>query len=100
MIHNMKIFCIATLLFVTSCNSNDTKEQDEKKQVDEDTLQSAKSVKKFADIAFASQKDTICNMPISAGIEDTLILKGKIYGFCSPECKADFIVILKNQHKR
>lgn len=100
MIDNIKIFCIATLLFATSCNSNDTKEQEEKEQVDDNNLQSAKPVNKFADIVFASQKDTICDMPISAGVEDTLILKGKVYGFCSPECKADFIVILKNQHKR
>jgi YHS domain-containing protein len=30
-------------------------------------------------------------MPLSAGVADTAHYKGKIYGFCSAECKADFL---------
>lgn len=39
---------------------------------------------------FAVKKDLVCGMPVHAGITDTLTYKGKLYGFCSPECKAEF----------
>jgi YHS domain-containing protein len=37
------------------------------------------------------KKDPACGMPLTAGLEDTLQYKGKLYGFCSRECKAAFI---------
>lgn len=37
-----------------------------------------------------SDKDTICGMNLKDGIADTLHYEGKIYGFCSPGCKATF----------
>jgi len=46
---------------------------------------------KFAGLAFDSKKDLSCGMPISAGLNDTAHYKGKLYGFCSAECKADFL---------
>ena len=40
----------------------------------------------------ASNKDLNCDMPLSDdGIADTANYQGKIYGFCSAECKADFL---------
>ncbi|MGG9964776.1 YHS domain-containing protein [Ferruginibacter sp. SUN106] len=42
-------------------------------------------------LAFASPKDLSCGMPISAGVSDTATYKGKLYGFCSAECKEDFL---------
>jgi YHS domain-containing protein len=42
-------------------------------------------------LAFDSKKDLSCGMPISAGVSDTAQYKGKLYGFCSAECKADFL---------
>lgn len=45
----------------------------------------------FKDVTFAAKKDLVCGMPISAGIIDTAHYKGNIYGFCAPECKADFV---------
>ena len=47
--------------------------------------------KDFSKVMFASKKDLSCGMPLTAGLEDSVYYKGKIYGFCSPECKADFI---------
>lgn len=48
----------------------------------------------FSQITFASKKDTTCGMPLTAGIEDTLHLDGKVYGFCSRECKDGFVKTL------
>lgn len=45
----------------------------------------------FSNVQFASKRDTICRMPLSAGISDTAIVGGKTYGFCSKECKAAFL---------
>jgi len=35
-------------------------------------------------------RDPSCGMPVAAGLEDTLHYKGKIYGFCSDECRDEF----------
>ena len=37
------------------------------------------------------KKDPVCDMSIIRGFEDTTVYKGKITGFCSKECKDDFI---------
>ncbi len=37
------------------------------------------------------QKDIVCGMPLEYGIEDTVVYQGKILGFCSLECKKDFL---------
>lgn len=42
-------------------------------------------------LAFDSKKDLVCGMPVTAGIEDTLHYKGKLYGFCAKQCKEAFI---------
>ena len=40
---------------------------------------------------FDYQKDPACGMPLRAGLEDTTHYKGKLYGFCSKECKDAFL---------
>lgn len=35
-------------------------------------------------------KDLVCGMPVKAGVEDTMMYKGKVYGFCAKECKEEF----------
>jgi YHS domain-containing protein len=37
-----------------------------------------------------NKKDPSCGMPVTAGISDTMHYNGKVIGFCSAECKADF----------
>ena len=40
----------------------------------------------------ASNKDPNCEMTVEEGsIADTATYQGKIYGFCSSECKEDFL---------
>ena len=38
-----------------------------------------------------NKKDPSCGMPVSAGIGDTAHYKGKVLGFCSKECKDEFL---------
>jgi YHS domain-containing protein len=47
--------------------------------------------KKFTVSMVDNKKDPSCGMPLTAGIEDTLHYDGKVYGFCSDECKQIFL---------
>lgn len=41
--------------------------------------------------SLADTKDHVCGMDLSPeGVTDTLHHDGKVYGFCAPECKAEF----------
>jgi YHS domain-containing protein len=47
--------------------------------------------KNFSHIKLATSKDLVCGMPLSLSPEDTAVLKGRIYGFCSEVCKEKFL---------
>ena len=53
----------------------------------EDTL----SVKSFDVKILDNKKDPTCGMPVTAGVSDTAHYQNKIVGFCSSECKAEFL---------
>jgi YHS domain-containing protein len=38
-----------------------------------------------------NKKDPTCGMPVTAGVSDTAHYKNKVIGFCSTECKAEFL---------
>ena len=46
---------------------------------------------RLKDLKFDNLKDPACGMPLTAGVEDTVHFKGKLYGFCSKECKDTFL---------
>jgi YHS domain-containing protein len=47
--------------------------------------------KKYTADMVDNKKDPSCGMPMAAGIEDTVHYMGKVYGFCSDECKQIFL---------
>ena len=53
--------------------------------------QNDSSEKKFTVAMVDNKKDPNCGMPVTAGIEDTVHYNGKVYGFCSEQCKAAFL---------
>lgn len=67
-----------------------------KKQVGEEQINTVPAPKESnIDIpvsALATNKDYVCGMTVEAGqIADTAHYESKIYGFCSKECKAEFM---------
>lgn len=76
----------ASLLLLASCNQNKTQ------TANTETTTPAES--KNVDIKLAelgSPKDFACGMDLAEGeIADTMQYDGKVYGFCSKECKAEF----------
>ncbi len=82
-----KILVISILL--AACNSRTQKETSVKNAKEATSV--VAPANKYPNITFASKKDLNCGMPLSAGIEDTAHYKGKIYGFCSKECKDAFL---------
>ena len=56
-----------------------------------DTATVAVPKQPFDGVEFASKKDVACGMLLTAGVTDTAHYNGKIYGFCSKECKTDFL---------
>jgi len=82
-----KILVISFLLAACSNNSQKEISAENLKKIDSISA----PVNDFANITFASKKDLNCGMPLVAGVEDTAHYKGKIYGFCSKECKDGFL---------
>ena len=45
----------------------------------------------FEHLIVDNKKDPSCGMPVTAGIGDTAHYKNKVLGFCSKECKEEFL---------
>jgi YHS domain-containing protein len=83
---------IVILIAAAAFGCNQPKATEPEKKM-ETTMAPAKdtAANALAKLEYASKKDLSCGMPISAGLSDTATYKGKLYGFCSAECKADFL---------
>ena len=92
----IKTIIPGTILFLALCTA--CKEIGQQ-ATDQETasMKEADDSKKFEGIQFATLTDTICGMPLKAGIADTLVHDGKIYGFCATECKQEFAKVLNEQ---
>jgi YHS domain-containing protein len=55
------------------------------------TMKSTDTMKKYTKEMVDNKKDPSCGMPLTAGIGDTVHYNGKVYGFCSDECKQIFL---------
>lgn len=77
---------LATSLALGACNHKaEAPKADEKMSTDSKMVNIKVS-------QLASNKDPNCGMTLADdGIADTTTYQGKVYGFCSSECKADFL---------
>lgn len=89
------------LLMMASCNNADKKTEPKQEVKTEVKEQAADSSMKPAEVTidvskiqFASKEDPICGMPLTAGVSDTAVIKGKVYGFCAKECKDEYLKTL------
>lgn len=83
----LKLICLVIILFITSCgnqNAHNTSDTNVAAIANADTI-------RFTPAMVDNKRDPSCGMPISAGIGDTVHYKGKVVGFCSKECKDDFL---------
>lgn len=90
------VFAIATVISIYSCKEQKTETHNALAELPK--TEDFKS--KYDDVKFASNKDTTCGMPLGNSIADTLALDGKVYGFCSEQCKHAFDSLLVAEHKR
>jgi YHS domain-containing protein len=76
----MKVICFVVLvLVIASCNN----------EAPAPVVKPAPP--KYTASMVDNKRDFSCGMPVTAGIGDTAHYKGKIYGFCSKECKDIFL---------
>ena len=79
-------FLVITVL-VISCGDQQLKKSTEP---DVALVTNADTVKITAAMV-DNKRDPSCGMPVSAGIGDTAHYKSKVLGFCSKECKDEFL---------
>ena len=78
---------LAIALFITCCRNQRQKKNMESNVasvINVDTI-------KFTPAMVDNKRDPSCGMPVAAGIEDTVHYKNKVLGFCSKECKDEFL---------
>ena len=88
----LAVFVIA--VFALACNNPTENSGKEKMSNHDSVVMEAKpndSLPVYTASMLDSKKDLVCGMPVTAGISDTAHYKGKAYGFCSIECKNEFV---------
>ncbi len=86
------IILLLSLSAIVSCHSRQPAERAFGKTDTATTISPAAAFKQsLKSLHFDYAKDPACGMPLKAGLEDTAQYKGKLYGFCSKECKAEFL---------
>lgn len=83
------MFTIAMLITVASCKNQPSTEKAITAPVK--AMDPAATAKKFTPGMVDNKKDFACGMPVTAGIDDTCHYNNKVYGFCSKECKEEFL---------
>jgi YHS domain-containing protein len=79
------------ILFLAACGSSAT-EQKAATATTDTTLSVLNATEKTYDVKLVdNKKDPTCGMPVTAGISDTAHYEHKVLGFCSTECKLEFL---------
>lgn len=83
---------ISVSIFLIACGNN-TNESSAAIAIDSPSMNMTDTVtEKTYDLALMdNKKDPTCGMPVTAGVSDTVQYKSKVLGFCSSECKAEFL---------
>ena len=85
-------FILSTSLFLIACGNN-TNPSNTAILPDSPSMKTTDTVsEKTYDVKMLdNKKDPTCGMPVTAGVSDTTHYQNKVIGFCSTECKAEFL---------
>lgn len=86
----MKNYLIS-LLIITSGGCNESKPIPPANSINAIVLAKDTAINNLSNLDFAVKKDLVCGMPLRAGLSDTVTYKNKLYGFCAPGCKEEFL---------
>jgi YHS domain-containing protein len=85
------ITLISTALLFTACNSQNTNKDELKNESAMEMVTDTTNIASFDVTLVDNKKDPTCGMPTTAGISDTAHYDKKVFGFCSSECKDEFL---------
>ncbi len=80
---------VAGIFFFSACQSGPAKT--DKPTADTMKMAQDSTINIFEHMLVDNKKDPSCGMPVTAGINDTAHYKDKVLGFCSKECKDEFL---------
>ena len=86
----LKISLTAGIIGLVACgtaNQDKASTTDTAMTVQQDTA----AAPAFTAAMVDNKKDPSCGMPVTAGINDTAHYENKVLGFCSTECKNEFL---------
>ena len=87
----MGLGLIVSASFFAACGSQQTEKAEATKDTASMMSNDTASTKTYAVSMVDNKKDPTCGMPVTAGIGDTAHYDGHVLGFCSAECKAEFL---------
>ncbi len=85
-----KLTLFAGIIILAACGGTQTeanKTVDTAMSVQQDSTATPAFTAEMVD----NKKDPTCGMPVTAGINDTAHYENKVIGFCSSECKNEFL---------
>ena len=86
----LKISLAAGIIGLVACGTSNQEQainSDTAMTVQQDTA----AAPAFTAAMVDNKKDPSCGMPVTAGINDTAHYENKVLGFCSTECKNEFL---------
>ena len=84
-------FSTFSVLFLAACGTSST-EQKAATATTDTVVSMIDSTEKTYDVKLVdNKKDPTCGMPVTAGISDTAHYEKNVLGFCSIECKNEFL---------
>jgi YHS domain-containing protein len=86
-----KISLIFSILILAAACNNAAKDEKAAAGHEGHMHQEQSATQKYTPDMVDNKKDFACGMPVTAGISDTVHYEGKVYGFCSKECKDEFM---------
>ena len=78
-------------LFIVSCGQTNDKANTSSADTNQVATMDTTTEKTYAVSLVNNKKDPTCGMPVTAGISDTAHYEKNVLGFCSVECKNEFL---------